>query len=287
MGHPMAGHLAQAGHTVTVTDISADHEMAIQASISALNLRSLMCVPLLSKQETLGVLYVDSQAALQRFTESDLEVLVAIAGHAGVAIRNALLYEQTIQRAADLERTIEQYRTVNFEASTDELTGLRNRRFFETQAAQEMEISLRYNRPLSVIILDVDHFKRFNDLYGHATGDQVLQLVSQVLASTCRGSDLPARWGGEEFVVLCPDTPAAGACDLAERLRDKVSQLQLTHAAGDSIPRITISCGVASHRPEHQNFHALVADADQALYRAKGQGRNRVQVATVTVENPA
>lgn len=285
--HSAIARAIESGRMVTVSDIAVHDDLAAQASVHALNLRSLMGVPLTSKQQTLGVLYVDSQATLRLFDDSDLEVLVAVAGHAAVAIRNALLYEATAQRAIDLERAIEQHRTVNFEASTDELTGLRNRRFFQEQVEQEMQISLRYARPLSILMLDVDHFKRFNDIHGHATGDEVLRLVAHVLASSSRGSDLPARWGGEEFIVMCPDTPTAGAVELAERIRQRVNDLQFFAPGDEPLPRISVSVGVATHRPEHPSFEALVAEADQALYRAKSQGRNRVCRALMTTETSA
>ncbi|MEB3284828.1 MAG: diguanylate cyclase [Candidatus Sericytochromatia bacterium] len=269
----------ETGKILSVADIRLDRELESQASVAALKLRSLMCVPLTSKKETLGVLYVDSQATLRMFNGHDLDVLVAIAGHAAVAIHNATLYQAVSQRAAELERAIEQYRTVNFEASTDDLTGLRNRRFFLDQFEQELQISLRYGRSLSVVMLDLDHFKRLNDVYGHAAGDQVLRGVSNVLVSTSRGSDLPARWGGEEFIVLCSDTAAQGALEMAERIRHAIGELKFTSADDEPLPRVTVSIGITTLGSAQKSADTLLEEADRALYRAKELGRNRSVVA--------
>ncbi|MEB3221565.1 MAG: diguanylate cyclase [Candidatus Sericytochromatia bacterium] len=266
----------QSGDIVSITDVGANEEMQAQQSIAALNLRSVMCVPLRSRQDVLGALYVDSQATLNPFSAAELELLVAVAGHTAVSIRNAMLYQSQARRAAELERLLEQYRRADFEASTDELTGLRNRRFFEDQAGREVEISRRYGRPMSLVLLDVDHFKWFNDAHGHAVGDEVLRAIGRTLAATVRSVDLPARYGGEELVVLCPDTDAAGAAGLAERIRKAVAEIHLGEAFDQPLPHVTCSLGVAAFRSGDDQLGDILARADQGLYAAKAAGRNRV-----------
>ena len=263
------------GQSLAVMDATADEALQASKSIAALNLRTLMCVPLQAKGKPLGVIYVDSQAVVTTFTEKDLELMRGIASHAAVAIENAILYAALNKRAAELERALELYRKADYEASTDELTGLRNRRFFQEQATRELDISRRYSRQMSIIILDVDHFKKFNDSYGHMIGDDVLRAMGRVLAANVRSVDLPARFGGEEFVVLCPDTESIGASMVAERIRKAVAEVKLNDADGQPVRQITASLGVATFRPGDADLAAVIERADAALYAAKAAGRNQ------------
>ena len=156
-------------------------------------------------------------------------------------------------------------------ATHDSLTGVVNRRKFNEVIGIEFERVRRYGKPLAFMILDVDHFKRVNDTLGHETGDQVLVALAQLLRDGIRTVDTLARWGGEEFVLLLPQVTAAGATELAERLRLEVRARRLP---GD----VTVSCGVAEHRPP-ETPDDLFARADVALYQAKAEGRDRVAVA--------
>jgi diguanylate cyclase (GGDEF)-like protein len=156
-------------------------------------------------------------------------------------------------------------------ATHDSLTGVVNRRKFNELIVDEFERVRRYGSPLSFVILDIDHFKQVNDTLGHEAGDQVLVAVAQLLGDGIRSVDTLARWGGEEFVLLLPQVSAPGARDLADRLRREVRAGRLP---GD----VTVSCGVAEHRPP-ETPDGLFARADAALYRAKAEGRDRVVVA--------
>lgn len=158
---------------------------------------------------------------------------------------------------------------LEIESRTDPLTGLANRRYFGEQFSQLWHVAERYDRPLSTIMLDVDHFKSFNDEFGHTAGDVVLQHVAVVLREICREVDLPARWGGEEFVVLCPETDLLGAAELAERLRRKIAEIDLPYRG------VTASFGVAFVGTDPTS---VFDRADAALYAAKQAGRNRVVV---------
>ncbi len=163
----------------------------------------------------------------------------------------------------------------------DGLTGIANRRYFDQRAEVEWKRALRTGLPLSLILIDIDHFKQYNDHYGHGAGDDCLRQVAQALAHCGeRPLDLVARYGGEEFVALLPETESDGALHLAEQMRVAVEALAIPHARSSAGSVVTLSIGVATHRPDQAktDLRHLQECADQALYRAKHQGRNQVQV---------
>ena len=167
------------------------------------------------------------------------------------------------------------------QAATDELTRLWNRRHFMQTGRQELERARRYGQPLSLLMIDADHFKRVNDLHGHAVGDETLRQLARMIQDAVREVDIPGRLGGEEFAVLLPNTDLDSAGAFAERLRRTIEQN--TPVSGDSIPPITVSIGVTAYHPTLASFDELLRIADDALYRAKEQGRNCViQKAEVT-----
>jgi two-component system chemotaxis family response regulator WspR len=160
---------------------------------------------------------------------------------------------------------------------TDPLTGLANRRHFDQTLASEWDRSVREKQPLGLLMIDIDHFKAFNDSRGHAAGDECLKAVAQALRAHCaRPGDLVCRWGGEEFAVILPVTDAAGAGHLARELVQMVRALGLEHGKSDVSPCVTISAGSASAVPSDAgSAAALIEKADAALYAAKQSGRNR------------
>jgi len=159
----------------------------------------------------------------------------------------------------------------------DSLTGLYNRRHFDATLDREWRRAQREGAPLGLLMIDLDHFKGYNDHFGHQQGDQCLRQVAQALkAMLHRPGDMLARFGGEEFVALLPNTPPLGAQVLAERMRQSVEELALAHAPESALARVTISLGFASLAPERSQGSAeLVKAADEALYQAKALGRNR------------
>jgi diguanylate cyclase len=174
---------------------------------------------------------------------------------------------------AELQATLEVTRT---EGLTDALTKLANRRHFDHTLETAILDSMQSGKPLSLIVCDVDHFKRFNDTFGHITGDQVLRLLGATLKQTVKGQDLAARYGGEEFAVILPNTALPQAMAVAENIRTAVSSKKLVNRANNTdYGRISVSVGVAEYRPV-DDTDALVARADRCLYAAKQQGRNRV-----------
>lgn len=162
-------------------------------------------------------------------------------------------------------------------ATTDGLTGLANRRELEESSARAIQEAMRYGQPLSIVITDVDHFKKVNDTFGHQVGDEVLKSVAFALKAEGRGTDVVGRYGGEEFVLVLSGTRVDGAKELAERVRRRLEANPIETSAGPVA--VTLSLGVATLREHGDTLHALVEAADQALYEAKRAGRNRVVLA--------
>ena len=162
-------------------------------------------------------------------------------------------------------------------ANVDALTGVNNRRWLQEVMDSLAGSGLREKLPLAVLMLDVDHFKHFNDTYGHKSGDRVLQMVARTMRRSLRPSDMLARYGGEEFIILLPTTPARQARAVAERLRKSVAACEVTAEQGQALPSVTISVGLALVTGD-ETIEQAVEAADRALYQAKHNGRNRVQV---------
>jgi diguanylate cyclase (GGDEF)-like protein len=202
-------------------------------------------------------------------------------------LRSALTLKQELDarrsREEELLRVTHQLQEANQTlqriSAQDALTGVANRRSFDSHLAHEWSRAAREQKPLSLIICDIDYFKAFNDYYGHPRGDECLRQVARALrAPVKRPGDLVARYGGEEFVVLLPWTVLSGAVALAEKLRERIASLRIPHARSLAAPHVTLSLGAASVIPLRQARTAgLVEAADQALYAAKERGRNRVE----------
>jgi diguanylate cyclase (GGDEF)-like protein len=198
------------------------------------------------------------------YDEKDVELVSYIADIIWTIMEQKRANEQILQLNARLEQL----------AMTDELTGLFNRRSFFKRGKEEIRRSRRYHTPLSLLMIDIDNFKAVNDTYGHDAGDRMLRCVADTLQHSIRDIDLLARLGGEEFGILLPNTEAADAVKLAERLRLAVAQATcslLEHQAG-----VTLSIGVTTYDQDIENIDHLLKDADTAMYRAKNLGRNQV-----------
>ncbi len=193
----------------------------------------------------------------KRFSEQELSHVEFFLCSLVYPLRNALLYREAVTAAL-----------------RDPLTGIGNRAALEEHLTREVSLAHRHNAPLSLIAIDLDHFKQVNDRHGHSIGDCVLRTVARRMADVLRSTDLAYRYGGEEFVILLSGTPLAGAQMVAERIREVVAS-EPCHCDGIEIP-ITISLGVASLADE--SSAALFDRADRALYSAKEQGRNRVEI---------
>jgi diguanylate cyclase (GGDEF)-like protein/PAS domain S-box-containing protein len=164
---------------------------------------------------------------------------------------------------------------LHLRASTDPLTGLYNRRHMFEAAAKELNRAMRFGHPASVVLIDLDDFKGINDTFGHLIGDKVLREVSSVCQHQIRQSDIIARWGGEEFLLLLPETDGVGAMRFAERLQEGLKRIQ-KDAPELEARRVTASIGIAAHRDEDDSFEAMVRRADEAMYTAKNTGKNKI-----------
>src|SRR5271165_487290 len=174
---------------------------------------------------------------------------------------------------SNLQQSLEAIRA---ESLTDPLTGLGNRKYFDRMIETEVQNALANNQPLSLLMFDIDHFKSFNDSYGHLTGDQVLRLVGMSLKQTIKGQDITARYGGEEFAVVLPNTGLRQALTVADHIRRAVMAKELKKkSTGEILGRVTISVGVSLLKPD-DDTDSLIERADACLYAAKRAGRNRV-----------
>ncbi len=232
-----------------------------------------IAMPLLSHGTLQGVLYVEAPSPPLVFTSRDVEILESVAAHAAWGIENARILGQLARRTSELERTMRLYEEASLRAATDVLTGLSNRRAFQDELDREMVTARRRHRDLAVLLIDIDHFRSFNETYGHHVGDAVLVAIGQVLLKLIRASDRVARYGPEEFAVVLPETDLAGARIVAERVRQAVAELQFT----ESVRPVTVSIGVANLEAQDERFAELLERADQALFEAKNRGRNCVQ----------
>lgn len=197
----------------------------------------------------------------------DRYCLIQVFDVTAAVVREKLLREQAME--------LRQYSLM------DGLTGISNRRRFDEFFDAEFRRSIRSGEPLSIILLDIDYFKAFNDTFGHQAGDRCLiQVAGAISGALRRPGDLAARYGGEEFAVVLPETGEEGAMHMAENIRRRVEDLNVPHSASDVSDRVTISLGVATVRPGAHSIHSLViTEADTALYEAKSAGRNRVVLA--------
>lgn len=221
--------------------------------------RSAAVVPLAADGRVVGVVAAWDPRP-DRIGETEMEFLRLLGALAPLPLRSARQYEALDRRASE-----------------DALTGLPNRRTFEARLAAATSHFERYQRPFSLLILDVDHFKKFNDTWGHEAGDRVLQHVAELVRASVREVDLPARLGGEEFVVLLPETPLMAAVEVAERVRRAIAGKPVVWHGRPL--EVTASLGVATCPESVESPHELLAAADAALYRSKGSGRNRTTAA--------
>jgi diguanylate cyclase (GGDEF)-like protein/PAS domain S-box-containing protein len=229
--------------------------------VSSAETEAYVCLPLLAQGEMLGVWHLRRHPGSGAFPENQQQLAQAVGDSIALALSNLRLRE-----------------TLRQQSIRDPLTGLFNRRYLEESLTRELSRATRAGQPVSVILLDLDHFKRFNDTFGHAAGDHLLRELAKILQAHIRLSDIACRFGGEEFTLILPEASLEIAQQRAETLRRKVSELRLQYE-GQPLGDVTLSLGVAAFPQHGRRNDDLLRSADEALYRAKGGGRNQVQVA--------
>lgn len=218
-----------------------------------------LAVPLETQSQLIGVLAIYGRTTSETFSDQDVDTIMSLARAAGVSVENMLLHQETRRMSI-----------------TDGLTAIWNRRYFEMRWPQEFERAFRFQRPLSIAVIDIDHFKQVNDEYGHQRGDAILIEIAQRLVGNIRREiDVLARYGGEEFVLVLPETGADGARVVAEKMRIEVAGIPFG-AEGERPVPVTISIGYAVYPENGTTPRQLLDAADRALYEAKSRGRNRV-----------
>lgn len=259
MGEGIAGWVAQEGMPLVVPDVSVDNRFYPQVDReTAFKTKSLMCIPIKSKGSTLGVLEIVNKTTNEPFTKDDLALMMRMVDHAAIAIERASLY----QKMAEL-------------SVTDDLTKLFNTRYLNRTLELEITRSTRHNSSLSLIFMDVDHFKTINDNYGHLVGSKLLVEMGQLLLKSLRTIDIVARYGGDEFVIVLPQTPPSSAIQIAERIRKSIEKNTFLKKDGYSL-NLTASFGVAAYPDSAKSKEELLRLADEAMYRVKDQTRNGV-----------
>jgi len=243
-------------------------ETEVNKELAAEGIRTMVCVPLAVQNRPVGILYLyDFESRI--LEDRQLDHLALLASFAAMAIDNASLHGRTKMMAL-----------------TDALTGLYNKRYFMQMFPHELIRARRYVKPLSLIMIDVDNFKKLNDTYGHPKGDQVLANVGKILSGSLRAADFSFRYGGEEFAVILPETRLDGAFMVAETLREKIFKEVTPLLGQESELVVSVSLGVAGYPGDGSTTDHLLSHADACLYKAKHQGKNLVywesSFATVT-----
>ena len=261
VGEGIAGWVAERGEPTIVNDTSKDPRFARRFdSKTQFNTRSVLCAPLISRGRTIGVVQVINRIG-GKFTKSDLDLLLTLVEPCAIAIENAILFQRTEQLTI-----------------TDDLTRLFNSRYLNLYIGREIKRCKRHGIPLSVIFLDLDGFKSVNDAHGHLAGSRTLTEVGAILVEAVRESDILARYGGDEFVVVLPETPPSGALVIAERIRRAIECHVFLKEVGLEA-RISASFGIASYPDHALTPEGLIQKADQAMYRVKDRDKNGIEVA--------
>jgi diguanylate cyclase (GGDEF)-like protein len=258
-GEGIAGWVAKEGIPVIVPDVSIDKRFHSKIDGETdVRTKSLMCVPIKSKGNILGVIEISNKTKDEPFTKDDLDLLMRLVDHAAIAIERASLH----QKMAEL-------------SITDDLTKLFNTRYLNRTLEMEITRADRHHSSLSLIFMDVDYFKTINDGYGHLVGSKLLVELGQLLIKSLRTIDIVARYGGDEFVIVLPQTAPGAAVQIAERIRRAIEQNIFLKKDGYSL-KVTASFGVASFPESAKSKEDLLRLADEAMYRVKYQTRNDV-----------
>jgi diguanylate cyclase (GGDEF)-like protein len=261
VGRGIAGKVAESGEPLLVKDIEQDSRVRIP-NRSRFKTKSFISIPLRVKGAVIGVLNLSDKRNGGIFCEADLELLTTMARHAGVVLERTEFSE----KAAQLEEI----------TLADPLTGLFNRRFLEQRLDEELSRCGRQQQGLTILLVDLDNFRVYNELCGHAAGDVVLKKTARLLKGSARQMDIVTRMAGERFCIILPGTSKKESFCVAERFRREVERAGFTHEENLPLGRLTVSIGIATSPANGSDCRSLVGSAEVALHRAKLSGRNRV-----------
>ncbi len=291
LSYTILNRAIQERRAILIGDARRHPDFLAAKSVLSLRVRSVLCVPLVAHENMLGALYFENRSHENFFSETDLYLLQYFAAQVAISIENATLNDdleiRVAQRTIELKETIDLLQTEIDErkllqkklqetARTDALTQIYNRGHFFELAAYLLKIARRDDLPLTILMIDIDHFKLVNDQCGHLAGDRVLQEIAARLQDNIRSTDILGRYGGEEFVISVPQMVPDSVYYLAERLRLAICSKLITTQKKEI--QVTASIGVASWHREDQTLDQLIDKADTALYHAKEAGRNQVAV---------
>jgi diguanylate cyclase (GGDEF)-like protein len=264
-GVGIAGKVAELGEAFLVENLEDDPRVR-QKNRDHYKTRSFISVPLKIDGRIIGVLNLSDKTTGEVFDKEDLELIQSFATHAAVILERSALYSQT-----------EKLKKLSI---TDPLTGLLNRRYLQERLEEEVSRSRRHGRQVSLLMLDLDGFKYYNDTFGHRVGDKTLKIIAEAIVQSVRTIDIVARYGGDEFMVILPETDKALAVNIAERLRNDVAKTLLPTRNTTGLPSsfITASLGIACYPDHGETTELLIDRVDKALYAAKNRGRNRIEV---------
>ena len=302
VGTPGAGTVAQTAEALQVSDPTGERIRPLVRPefhdyLSHHGVHGLLIVPMRTQGKVIGTITLARCGSTKAYSAEDMSMLQSLADRAALTLVNARLYAENLNQAellrvanAELEQRVAE-RTAELEkamealhrmAVEDGLTGLANRRRFNDVMEEEIRRARRSRTPLSLILCDVDFFKKYNDAYGHQGGDECLRMVGAVMKEVFkRAGDLPARYGGEEFAAVLPGVNPEQAASMAEKLRVAINDRAMPHKASDIAPHVTLSIGVSTalELDEEMTPDWFVSQADEALYKSKATGRNRVTLA--------
>ncbi|MCD6581400.1 MAG: diguanylate cyclase [Desulfuromusa sp.] len=267
--YPEIRQSLESKRAVVINDVKNDPLMiSVREKTKDFVLNSIVVIPVIKKESVIGTFFLrTATSSVDGITERVYKLCQLIANISANALENAILFE-TMQTAQEYFEEM---------AIRDGLTSLYNHRHFYDRLEEEFSRAYRYDTPLSLVFFDIDDFKRINDIYGHTYGDQVLKKIGHLMKNVARESDIPARYGGEEFAVILPNTSQEGALDVASRLNSVIREHEFKNLEGE---QITISSGISTFVGKNiQSFNQLVQLADEAMYTAKIQGKNKISQA--------
>ncbi|MFQ5598263.1 MAG: diguanylate cyclase [Nitrospiria bacterium] len=259
-GEGIAGRVFQEGRGILVDDRNHYYRLKRKPK-PAYRTAYFVSVPIQQKNKTIGLINVADKISGRPFSKEDLAVLEAIGGYIAIALERSALYRKT--------KRLKQI------SITDPLTGLLNRRTFHERLLEEIERTRRHQVPVSLIMMDLDDFKRINDTYGHQEGDELLKVLGNAIRQYIRSIDVPSRYGGEEFTVILPQTRKEDAWIIADRLCKGIKQQEIRPKEASDAKQLAVSVGLATFPDDADSLEQLVRNADRALYQAKLQGKNR------------